>query len=112
MKKILYIFFMIIMLGCGKEPEQKEVITEKNYKVSEITAEGKESLEKKKEKDFSFVEIKTYLSGKPRIEIGFNEDIKEENIDAYVNISPEVSYNVLTDKNKIIINGYFKAGKL
>ena len=110
MKKILYIFFMIIMLGCGKEPEQKEVITEKNYKVSEITAEGKESSENKKEKEFSFVGIKTYLSGKPRIEIEFNEDIKEENIDAYVNISPEVSYNVLTDKNKIIINGNFKAG--
>lgn len=60
MKKILYLFLMLIMLGCGKEPEQKEVIAEKNNNVVEKVEtkkdETKVEIKKIKEKNLKFWE--------------------------------------------------------
>lgn len=113
MKKILYLFLMLIMLGCGKEPEQKEVIAEKNNNVVEKVEtkkdETKVEIKKIKEKKFEILEISTNLGENPTVEIKFSEDIRPENVDAYINISPEINFNILTDKNKIILNGDFKA---
>ncbi len=113
MKKIICLFLMLAMLGCGKENGQKEVVTEKEYQVSEIVPEKENKLEessKNSEKSFEVTGISTNSNGKPRIEIEFSEDLDGDNLDAYVKISPEVSYKVLKDKNKIIINGDFKIG--
>ena len=106
MKKIICLFLMLAMLGCGKENGQKEVVTEKEYQVSEIVSEKENKLEessKNSEKSFEVIGISTNSNGKPRIEIEFSEDLDGDNLDAYVKISPEVSYKVLKDKNKIII---------
>lgn len=111
MKKILYIFLMIMMLGCGKETEQKEIVKEKNYKVSQIENEKeKNSSENIENLNFEVTGITTNSNLKPRIEIEFNDDVLEENLDGYIKISPEADYKVLNDKNRIVINGNFKIG--
>ena len=101
MKKILYIFLMIMMLGCGRETEQKEIVKEKNYKVSEIESEKeKKTSEKIENLNFEVTGITVSSNLKPRIEIEFNNDVLEETLEGYVKISPETDYKVLNDKNR------------
>lgn len=105
MKKVLCLFLLLTMLGCGgRESEEikeggREIVSEK---ISD---------EKAERKNFEIESISTNSNGKPRIEIEFTEELAQnDSLEAYVKIDTEISYKVLRDKNKIIINGDFSIG--
>lgn len=116
MKKILYFFLMFLMLGCGKENTEPYNNIQNNKEIVTIS-ENKElnnKIDNKNEdtKKINLVSIKTFSENVPRIEIEFSEDIENNvDLDAYIKISPDVSYKVLRDKNKLVINGEFLIGQ-
>ena len=65
MKKILYIFLLLMMICCGKEPE-----TEKTIEKSQNVVEQSIKEEKPQEiKGLEIVSIKTNSDDEPRIDI-------------------------------------------
>ena len=116
MKKILCLFLLLAMFGCGKENNGGQEITEKNQIVAEKT-ENKVNNEKEKISEtenniFSVKNVFVNSNSKPRIEIEFSEDLDGENsIEAYIKIDTDIPYKVAKDKNKIVVNGDFKIGE-
>ena len=99
MKKILYIFLLLMMIGCGKEPETEKTV-EKSQNLVEQTIKEEQTQEIK---GLEIVSIKTNSDDEPRIDIEFSQELEGENLDAFIKISPETSYKILKDKNRICL---------
>ena len=108
MKKILYIFLLLMMIGCGKEPETEKTV-EKSQNLVEQTVKEEQPQEIK---GLEIVSIKTNSDDEPRIDIEFSQELEGENLDAFIKISPETSYKILKDKNRILVIGNFKIGEV
>ena len=108
MKKILYIFLLLMMIGCGKEPETEKTV-EKSQNLVEQTIKEEQPQEIK---GLEIVSIKTNSDDEPRIDIEFSQELEGENLDAFIKISPETSYKILKDKNRILVIGNFKIGEV
>lgn len=113
MKKLLCLIFLFIMLGCNKENEveNKKIEEKSNIKVEEVKEEKKVSKETNQTKELGVVSIITNSNNDPKIEIEFTEKLEDENIDGFINISPNVNYKILKDRSKLIIVGDFKIGE-
>ena len=107
MKKILYIFLLIMMIGCEKQSETNKNLEKPQTVVEEISKE-----EKAQEiKGLEIVKIEPNSNDEPRIVIEFSQELEEKNLDGFVKLTPEISHKILKDKNRIIIMGNFKIGE-
>ena len=112
MKKLLCIFLLAVMIGCG---QKNSVGNSGGKNIETVQTEKTDKQEKKvsseKENMFSIKNISAHSESSPRIEAEFTDELKEDSgIEAYVKISPETKYTVLKSKNKLVINGAFKIG--
>ncbi|WP_300329451.1 MG2 domain-containing protein, partial [Fusobacterium sp.] len=113
MKKLLCLIFLFMMLGCNKENEEenKKITENTSIKMEEINEGKKISKEIKQIKELGVVGVTTNSENNPKIEIEFTEKLKDENIDGFINISPNVNYKILKDRSRLIIVGDFKIGE-
>lgn len=114
MKKLLCLIFLFMILGCNKESENKKLEEKNNIRVEKIEKdENKKDKSKEivKKKGLEVVSIKTKSNNEPKIEIEFTENLNDENIDAFIKISPKIDYKILKDKSRLIIVGDFKIGE-
>ena len=114
MKKLLCLIFLFMMLGCNKESENQKFEEKNNIKVEKIEKDENKKDELKeivKKKGLELVSIKTKSNNEPKIEIEFTESLNDENIDAFIKISPKINYKILKDKSRLIIVGNFKIGE-
>ena len=112
MKKLLCIFLLAVMIGCG---QKNSVENSGGKNIETVQTEKTDKQEKKvsseKENMFSIKNISAHSESSPRIEAEFTDELKEDSgIEAYVKIFPETKYTVLKSKNKLVINGAFKIG--
>lgn len=114
MKKLLCLIFLFMMLGCnrGNEEENKKIKENPSIKMEEVDEGKKISKEIKRIKELGVVGITTNSENDPKIEIEFTEKLKDENIDAFIKISPNVNYKILKDRERLIIVGDFKIGEI
>ena len=114
MKKLLCLIFLFMMLGCNKESENQKFEEKNNIKVEKIEKDENKKDELKEivnKKGLELVSIKIKSNNEPKIEIEFTESLNDENIDAFIKISPKINYKILKDKSRLIIVGNFKIGE-
>lgn len=105
MKNKLVLFLTLLLASCSEQGEEK---LKDNEQVQEKIEQEKDV---EKEEGLKIKNISTNSGKNPSIDIAFNEELSEENLEAYVKLEPKVEYKISKLREHLIITGKFDVNK-